>query len=151
MIAINFNILSGFHWDNSDKANCFCVLVALGDYEGGELCFPQLKVVIQLKPGQVVAFRSRLLLHGNCVLTKGIRHSIVYYVHHGIFRPLQSKAIDKVYENFKIERNNKNKIISKISKQNLYKAPLQNSNRHQSNKPKAWQINTPSSSSGDQR
>ena len=25
MIAINFNILSDFHWDNSDKANCFCV------------------------------------------------------------------------------------------------------------------------------
>ena len=65
MIAINFNTISDFHWDEHDEANILCVLVALGDYEGGELCFPQLQVVVRIRPGQVIAFASRLLLHGN--------------------------------------------------------------------------------------
>ncbi|KAF0420317.1 calnexin independence factor cif1 [Gigaspora margarita] len=44
MIAINFNTTSDYHWDEHNKTNSLCVLVALGDYEGGELCFPQLQM-----------------------------------------------------------------------------------------------------------
>ncbi|RHZ45087.1 hypothetical protein Glove_692g29 [Diversispora epigaea] len=51
MIAINYNTISDFHWDEHDEPN------------RGELCFPQLQIVIPLRPGQVVAFSSRLLLH----------------------------------------------------------------------------------------
>ncbi|CAG8687323.1 22458_t:CDS:2 [Racocetra persica] len=65
MIAINFNTTSDYHWDEHDKANSLCVLVVLEDYEGGELCFPQFQIVIHLRPGQIVVFASRLLLHGN--------------------------------------------------------------------------------------
>ncbi|CAG8833021.1 15725_t:CDS:2, partial [Racocetra persica] len=63
MIAINFNTTSDYHWNEYDKANSLYVLVALGDYEGGELCFSQLQMVVHLRPGQIVAFASRLLLH----------------------------------------------------------------------------------------
>ncbi|CAG8850576.1 3399_t:CDS:2, partial [Racocetra persica] len=45
------------------------------DFEGGELCFPQLQIVVKLKPGQVVAFSSRLLLHVYNDLEEGIERN----------------------------------------------------------------------------
>jgi hypothetical protein len=86
MIAINFNTISDYHWDELDEPNSLCCLVALGDYQGGELCFPQLQIIVPLQPGQVVAFSSRLLLHGNFPITRGIRHSIVYFIHETFFK-----------------------------------------------------------------
>jgi len=56
MIAINFNTISDYHWDEHDEPNSLCCLVALGDFEGGELCFPQLQIIVPLRPGQIVAF-----------------------------------------------------------------------------------------------
>ncbi|CAJ0870109.1 5920_t:CDS:2, partial [Entrophospora sp. SA101] len=58
-----------YHWDAKDEANCFCCLVILGDFEGCELCFPQLQIVVVVQPGQVVAFSSHFLLHGNFPIT----------------------------------------------------------------------------------
>ena len=49
IIVINFNTISDYHLDSYDEKNSLCVLVALGDFEGSELCFSQLKIVIQLK------------------------------------------------------------------------------------------------------
>ena len=88
MIAINFNSLSSYHWDKLDAPNCLCCLVPLGDFQGGELYFPQLHTLIPLQPGKVVAFSSHYLLHGNFPLIRGvnnIRHSIVYFVHNNFF------------------------------------------------------------------
>lgn len=93
-IAINFNVISKYHWDDNDDPNGLCVLVALGDFEGGELCFPQLQIVVKLKPGQVVIFPSCLLLHGNLPITKGIRFSVVYFVHKHLF--LHNKNFDEL-------------------------------------------------------
>jgi hypothetical protein len=72
MIAINFNMISDYHWDDHDEPNSLCFLVALGDFEGGELCFPQLQILVPLRLGQIVAFSSRFLLHGNFPVTRGI-------------------------------------------------------------------------------
>ena len=41
--------------------------------------------MIKLKLGQVVTFSSYLLLHDNLLITKGIRFSIVYFVHRSFF------------------------------------------------------------------
>jgi predicted 2-oxoglutarate/Fe(II)-dependent dioxygenase YbiX len=70
-------------------------LVALGDFEGGELCFPQLQILVKLKPGQIVAFPSYLLLHGNLPIVRGIRFSIVYFVHKNFL----SKKFENLYNN----------------------------------------------------
>jgi hypothetical protein len=93
-IVINFNIISNYHWDSNDDPNGLCFLIALGDFEGGELCFPQLQILVKLKPGQVVAFPSYLLLHGNLPILNGIRFSIVYFVH----KFFLSKKFDAIYE-----------------------------------------------------
>nr|CAG8625078.1 2038_t:CDS:2 [Entrophospora candida] len=120
MMAINYNTISDYHWDANDVKNGFCCLVALGDFEGGELCFPQLKIVVVLQPGQLVAFSSRLLLHGNFPITRGIRHSVVYYISKLFFHDLRN--FTKVYEDHEngIDRNANGKVTSEpISHQDL--------------------------------
>ncbi|CAG8613031.1 21670_t:CDS:2, partial [Racocetra persica] len=52
MIAINYNTTSDYHWDEHDEPNSLCYLVTLREFEGGELCFPQLQIVVPLQPGQ---------------------------------------------------------------------------------------------------
>ncbi|RHZ58158.1 hypothetical protein Glove_375g40 [Diversispora epigaea] len=100
IIAINFNTISDYHWDKHDNPNCLCILIALGNFDG--------------------AFSSRLLLHGNLPVKRGIRHSIVYFVHSSFFHNLRD--FTKVYSDFEngIERNAKGKIILKpVARQNL--------------------------------
>ncbi|RHZ79694.1 hypothetical protein Glove_142g12 [Diversispora epigaea] len=120
MIAINYNTISDFHWDEHDELNSLCFLVALGDFVGGELCFPQLQIVVPLQAGQIVAFSSHLLLHGNFPITRSICHSIVYFVHNTFFH--HHRNFSSVYDDFKkgIKRDRKGKITSKlIAKQDL--------------------------------
>ena len=152
MIAINFNTISDYHWDEHDEPNSFCCLVALGDYEGGELCFPQLQIVIPLRPGQVVAFSSRLLLHGNFHITKGLRHSIVYFIHSCFFHHLRTYNFAKVYNDYNngINRDANGYIILDKIKQNLYDAKNKNSINKLS-KATAKQINIPSVSTDQRR
>ncbi|RHZ86403.1 hypothetical protein Glove_51g32 [Diversispora epigaea] len=88
MIAINYNIVSNYHWDLSDASNCLCCLIPLGNFQGGDLYFPQL---------HVVAFNSHYLLHGNLPLISGIRHSIIYFVHQNFFHK------ENNYNNMEIE------------------------------------------------
>jgi len=84
MCAINFNTLCGYHIDRHDDKYGFCWLVPLGEWEGGDLIFPQLKVRIKLKPGNILAFRSNLLVHGNLPYS-GVRHSLVFFTHNNLF------------------------------------------------------------------
>jgi hypothetical protein len=82
MCAVNFNTICGYHIDQNDDG--FCWIVPLGEWEGGDLIFPQLKVRIKLKPGNILAFRSNLLLHGNLPCS-GVRHSLVFFTHNNLF------------------------------------------------------------------
>lgn len=51
------------HIDWNDNLHKFALIFAAGDWEGGEFCIPQLGVRIPLRPGQVIAVRTRLLAH----------------------------------------------------------------------------------------
>ena len=115
--AINFNTISDYHWDENDEPNSLCCLVALGDFKGGELCFPQLQIIVSLRPGYVVAFSSRLLLHGNFPVTKGIRHSIVYFVHDTFFH--HHRNFLYVYNDLEAEMGGDESIVSTIPYQDL--------------------------------
>ncbi|KAF0419877.1 calnexin independence factor cif1 [Gigaspora margarita] len=72
MIAINYNAISNYHWDKNDEPNSLCCFVALGDFKEDELCFPQLKIIVLLRPGQVIVFFSCLLLYEYKDLKDGI-------------------------------------------------------------------------------
>lgn len=84
--AINFNIICQFHRDIKDHLNSLCVVCPLGNFKGGELIFPELKLVIHIKQGQAVAFRSNILVHGNLPVITGVRHSLVFYIHNTLIR-----------------------------------------------------------------
>src|SRR5215216_6135018 len=84
MCAINFNTLCGYHIDCHDNKYGFCWLVPLGEWEGEDLIFSQLKVQVKLKPGNILAFRSNLLLYEN-LLCSGVRHSLVFFTYNNLF------------------------------------------------------------------
>jgi len=150
MIAINFNTISDYHWDEHDEPNSLCCLVALGDFEGGELCFPQLQIIVPLRPGQIVAFSSRLLLHGNFPITRGIRHSVVYFVHSMFFHHLRD--FSSIYEDLEagIERDARGALVSSIPRQDLNDARDLN-NRITLSQPKKSQTEIPERSCDKRR
>ena len=83
MLAINYNCATEFHIDLND--NGLCTVVPVGDWEGGNLIIPHLEIKIKLVKGQVVMFRSNLLIHGNDN-AKGIRFSMVFFSHKNTFK-----------------------------------------------------------------
>ncbi|CAG8767435.1 12887_t:CDS:2, partial [Gigaspora rosea] len=48
-------------FDVKDHQNRLCVVCPLGRFKGGELVFPELKLVVYIKQGQAIAFCSNLL------------------------------------------------------------------------------------------
>jgi len=80
-VAVNFNIISQFHRDLKDHRDSLCVVCPLGIFEGGQLVFPELKLIIHARQGQAIAFRSNILVHGNLPVIAGIRHSVVFFIH----------------------------------------------------------------------
>jgi hypothetical protein len=51
------------HVDWNDNLNGYAIIFGVGDYTGGEFCIPQLGYRIPLRPGAVLAVRTRLLAH----------------------------------------------------------------------------------------
>jgi hypothetical protein len=46
--------------------------------------FPQLNIRVKLKPGNILAFKSNLLIHGNLPCF-GVRHLLVFFTHNNLF------------------------------------------------------------------
>ena len=84
MLAINFNSRTPFHIDLND--NGLCTVVPVGNWIGGNLIIPHLGISIELVKGQVIMFRSNLLIHGNDSFTKGVRFSMVFFSHENTFK-----------------------------------------------------------------
>lgn len=75
-LAINLNIRSEAHRDLMDKN--ICLVVPLGNFEGGELVLVEQGLVLALSSGDVVVFRSAEATHFNLDY-KGERASFVLY------------------------------------------------------------------------
>ena len=84
MCVVNFNTICSNHIDRDDDKHRFYWLVPLGDWEGGDVIFSQLNIRVKLKPGNILAFRSNLLVHGNLPYF-GVRHSLVFFTHNNLF------------------------------------------------------------------
>lgn len=118
MCAVNFNTICGYHIDRDDDKYGFCWLVPLGDWEGGDLIFPQLNVRIKLKPGNILAFRSNLLVHGNLPCSD-VRHSLVFFTHNNLFSDTFVHRENNNYNSNSNSNNNSNN--GKKRKPNLTK------------------------------
>ncbi|RHZ45324.1 hypothetical protein Glove_681g11 [Diversispora epigaea] len=104
-VSINFNIICQFHRDLKDHRNTLCVVCPLGNFIGGELAFPELKLVIHVKQGQAVAFRSNLLVHGNLPVIIGNRHSVVFYIHKTVIK--QTRKFGSLFSDYKLNWSRK--------------------------------------------
>jgi len=74
------------HTDTKDYKDGYCWVVPFGDFEGGELYFPDLNITIKMAPQMLVAFQSFNLKHGVNPFT-GSRYSLVFYQHQTMFFP----------------------------------------------------------------
>ena len=48
------------------------------------MIFPQLNIRVKLKPGNILAFRSNLLVHDNLPCFS-VGHSLVFFTHNNLF------------------------------------------------------------------
>ena len=75
-LVINLNVATMAHRDRKDKS--LCVVLAVGDFEGGDLCLYEAGLVLPLRNGDFTAFPSYRLTHYNLHFT-GRRASIVLH------------------------------------------------------------------------
>ena len=75
-LVINMNVVTTTHRDSKDDQ--VCLVLAVGDFEGGELCLYEPGLVLPLRHGQFVVFRSCDITHFNLHYT-GRRASVVLH------------------------------------------------------------------------
>ena len=73
--VVNINVLTNVHRDPDYVA---CLVVVIGEFEGGELVLYEPGIVLQLKNGDVVLFPSSKISHLN-LHYRGIRASLVLH------------------------------------------------------------------------
>jgi hypothetical protein len=74
----DYPVVSAPHRDVLDAFYAMSCLLALGEFQGGELILWELKKIISLKSGDIFIFPAHLITHSNTPVT-GIRHSMVAY------------------------------------------------------------------------
>jgi hypothetical protein len=72
------------HYYYKDEPEGYCCVVPLGDFSGGELVFREHKLRFSIKPGDIIFFHFRNMIHENLEFT-GERYSLVFTTHHNMF------------------------------------------------------------------
>jgi hypothetical protein len=75
---------SGPHYDKMDEPEGLCCVMPYGKYSSGDLVFPELELRFVVRPGDILFFRSRELMHENFAV-KGHRRSIGFTICHNCF------------------------------------------------------------------
>jgi len=83
-VNINYNTACIEHIDDQDYRHGLCWVLPFGDFTGGQIFFPDLRVELEVECGDLVCFPSASLLH-NTEPFVGKRHSLVFFNHHDMF------------------------------------------------------------------
>ena len=75
-LVINLNVVTAAHRDSKDES--ICLVLAIGDFEGGELVLYEPGLVIPLRNGDFIVFCSCDITHFN-LHYKGRRASVVLH------------------------------------------------------------------------
>ena len=75
-LVINLNAVTRAHRDSKDDT--MCLVLALSDFEGGDLCLYEPGLVVPLRPGHFIIFPSARITHFN-IHYSGCRASIVLH------------------------------------------------------------------------
>lgn len=73
---VNLNVTTSFHRDTEDQD--ICMVLVISECEGGELCLYEPGLVLELKCGDMVIFKSVEISHFNLHF-KGKRASLVFH------------------------------------------------------------------------
>lgn len=80
-------------WDHLDLKNLaagLCVIAVFGDFDhklGGHLILHELKLVVEMQPGDAIFIPSAVITHANIPIARGeTRQSLVLYSAGGLFR-----------------------------------------------------------------
>lgn len=76
--VLNFNVSTSVHRDWNDLEFCMVLVISSEDCKGGDLCFEELGLAIELKNGDGVLFQSSKLTHFNTAF-EGERCSVVFH------------------------------------------------------------------------
>jgi hypothetical protein len=74
------------HIDWNDDPNSWTWTIPLSDFEGAELCCPQLGRKIPIKPGQMFGGMMRLIGHRSAPITSGKRIVMTCFTDHWVLR-----------------------------------------------------------------
>ncbi|KIK32119.1 hypothetical protein CY34DRAFT_19277 [Suillus luteus UH-Slu-Lm8-n1] len=74
------------HLDWNDDRAIYAFVFAVGDWEGGEFCAPQLGIKIPIRPGQVLVVLARVLAHFSAPVTSGRRVVFTCFTDRLLFR-----------------------------------------------------------------
>jgi hypothetical protein len=89
---IIFNRWAGLHTDSNDPTDSWAVLVAAGDFKQGAVFFPHLGLRIRLIPGDIVAFRGRVIPHSVPMWSGGQRICIPHFIHSSVSAALRAAS-----------------------------------------------------------
>jgi hypothetical protein len=67
------------HIDWHDNHAIWAFVFAVGDWEGGEFCTPELGIKIPIQSGQVFAILAQVVAHFSSPVTKGHRIVFTYF------------------------------------------------------------------------
>ncbi|KAG1718690.1 hypothetical protein EDB19DRAFT_1649797, partial [Suillus lakei] len=82
------------HIDWNNDCAIYAFIFAVGDWEGGEFCAPQLGIKIPVRPGQVLAVLARVLCHFSAPVTKGRRIVFTCFTDKLLFRHSDPVVVD---------------------------------------------------------
>ncbi|KAI0063872.1 hypothetical protein BV25DRAFT_1801482, partial [Artomyces pyxidatus] len=74
--VVNLNVVTKAHRDDQDKL--LCLVLTLGEFEGGSLVMVEPGLVLPLRSGDLVAFQSHRITHFNLHF-RGLRASLVFH------------------------------------------------------------------------
>lgn len=77
------NAPTATHMDTFDYPGAFGVMATLGNFQGGEICFPRFRIAIDYQPGDLLLADVHQL-HGNFPVLAGERVACVLFVRKGI-------------------------------------------------------------------
>ena len=113
-ITVNKTFRTACHRDAGDFSDGLSNLLVLsnnGNYSGGYLVFPQIRVAVNVRPGDLLLVNNHEVIHGNTPIVlndeEAERISLVCYLREGML-DLGSKEYEDIRFNF-IEQRRKNK------------------------------------------
>jgi len=77
-ITINHNVSFRSHEDGGNSA--LSTLVTFGEFKGGYLCLPRLRVAFDVRPGDLLIANTAREQHGSILPRSGERYSMVAYL-----------------------------------------------------------------------